>query len=182
MIVSISKFSEQFPGIASNTDEQELSKLLAAFSLRVVPKNSIILKEGEHSSSLHLIWRGVLSAYIDNEGETVELGRINAGQWVGEVSILDPGPTTASVIAETDCILLTLTEESFRILDQQYPTITTKILRMLSTQLIKRINTTNKLLYDLKERPPQESEKDTDSISEWSTKALRMMFGNGEEA
>lgn len=182
MIVSVADFSEQFPAISKYTDEQELAELLGAFTLREVPKGSIVLQEGEFSSSLHLVWKGTLTVHIEHGGNALELGCVNAGQWFGEVAMLDPGAVTASVTATTDCVLLTLSEENFRMLDRQHPSVTSKILRMLSTELVERINASDGLLYGLADGPPQTDDESPEEISEWAKKMYRILFKRSTEA
>ena len=54
---------------------------------------------------------------------------------IGEIALLDGGPRTATVTADTDVKLLGLTEWVFRGLVQEHPSIAVKTLQAMATRL-----------------------------------------------
>jgi CRP-like cAMP-binding protein len=146
MVISREDFSSCFPDIAGNTDEGELDALLNALALRRLPAGENLLNDGDLTSSLYLVWTGTLVAYLEDEHVSVELGKINPGQSVGEISLFQPGPATATVKALTDCSLLMLPKEIFTALAREHPALTSKLLRMHAKMIIDRLNAADELL------------------------------------
>ena len=178
MLVNPNDFSMRFPFIGNRTEPDELRSFMSALAMRQVPEGTILIHDGDHSASLYLVWDGGLEAYIENNDEKVTLGKISPGEWFGEVSVLDPGPATATVRAESDATLLILSAESFHALDQSFPDITSKILQMLSEFLIDRLLEADELL--LKNSQAEETsmadEKDS-GVRNWAVSIYRKVFG-----
>jgi len=57
---------------------------------------------------------------------------LGPGAVVGELSLLDHGPRTASVICDTDCSLFVLDQRHFQKVIEQHPQIAMKLLGTLA--------------------------------------------------
>ena len=68
-----------------------------------------IFKEGEVGDGVYLLVEGSLSL----ETNKVKVLRLESGEWVGELALIDEAPRSASAIAETDALLLKWTREDF---------------------------------------------------------------------
>ncbi|MCX4242730.1 cyclic nucleotide-binding domain-containing protein [Paraliomyxa miuraensis] len=69
----------------------------------------VLLREGENSGYMYLLQQGRLEVLrAAHDGTQVELGTIGPGELVGEISLLDGTPHTATVRAHTPCVLLAL--------------------------------------------------------------------------
>ena len=64
-----------------------------------------------------------------------EEGTLEPGEFFGEIALLDGGPRTATVTADTDVKLLGLTEWVFRGLLQEHPSIAVKTLQAMAARL-----------------------------------------------
>ena len=72
-------------------------------TVRMFPKNAIIVSEGDETDSLYVIVSGRARVYVANaQGREVQLNMIGPGEYFGEVT-LDGGPRSASVMATEDC-------------------------------------------------------------------------------
>ena len=72
-------------------------------TVRMFPKNAIIVSEGDETDSLYVIISGRARVYVANaQGREVQLNMIGPGEYFGEVT-LDGGPRSASVMAVEDC-------------------------------------------------------------------------------
>lgn len=85
-------------------DLRRLMYLMCVFELK---RGDVLVKEGEHTESLFIVQHGALRVAIGRRAEQIELPEVTAGQWVGEVSLLDPGPASAtvSVLRKTSTVL-----------------------------------------------------------------------------
>lgn len=69
-------------------------------------KNEVVFYKGEQPDYAYLVEKGTLLVFSDKDAKTSPLGTVHAGDLLGEMAILDNFPRTATVIAETDCVLL----------------------------------------------------------------------------
>ena len=108
---------------------------------RFVPKDQVIIKEGEFGSQAYLIQSGEVLVYLSKDGKDVELARLEPGQIVGEMAVIFDGPRTASVKALSDCNLIVISRQQFEYkLSESDPTIRA-IVSMLSKRIVDSNNT-----------------------------------------
>lgn len=66
---------------------------------RNYPANTIIVTEGDDTSSLYLVESGKVKFYLnDEDGNEVMLGKVGAGGYFGELAVLDGAPRSVSVM------------------------------------------------------------------------------------
>lgn len=100
------------------------------------PAGKNIVEEGASGMGFHLILDG--EARVSVNGRT--RAKIGPGSYFGEISLLDRGPRTATVTAETPVKTLSLVSWNFLPLIDQHPSIAKKML----TELCARIRTLEK--------------------------------------
>jgi CRP/FNR family transcriptional regulator, cyclic AMP receptor protein len=91
----------------------------------------VLARQGEHGIGFFLIVSGVARVIVN--GRTKR--RLGPGDTFGEIALLDGGPRTATVIAESDMKLLGLTAWEFKMLLTEYPSITLKLLEQVAVRL-----------------------------------------------
>jgi len=94
-------------------------------------EGATLAKEGDSGSTFFVILEG--RARVVRGNRTVR--RLAEGDFFGEVSLLDPGPRTATVIAESPIVCLELTGEDFLAVLSREPLIATTILRVMARRL-----------------------------------------------
>jgi CRP/FNR family transcriptional regulator, cyclic AMP receptor protein len=95
------------------------------------PENATIAKEGTGGDDFYVIVEG--QASVLRGGKRVS--RLLPGDFFGEIALLDEGPRTASVIAETPLSAMTINRKPFSALLEREPTIVLKMLEALATRL-----------------------------------------------
>lgn len=90
-----------------HSDLEQLAKKIAEVRHS---KGSEIIKEGTSGSSVFLIVEGVCEVRRGNN----RIRELAAGEFFGEISILDPAPRTATVRAVENSVLLVLEGYDFR--------------------------------------------------------------------
>ena len=96
-----------------------------------IPAGRTIIEEGSPGKEFFVIDEG--TAIVKRNGRKVAtLGR---GQAFGELSLLDGGPRTATVIADTDLSVLILTRPEFAGLLDEVPGLSRKLLQALAGRL-----------------------------------------------
>jgi CRP/FNR family transcriptional regulator, cyclic AMP receptor protein len=90
-----------------------------------------LMRSGERGRECVLVLSGTAACLVGGR----EVGSIGPGEFVGEVALLDPGPRTATVIAETHMELLVFDRPEFDTLLEASPTLTRRLLVALAGRL-----------------------------------------------
>jgi CRP-like cAMP-binding protein len=90
-----------------------------------------VVKEGQPGHEFYLITEGTAAATLRGK----KLVRLGPGDFFGEMALVDQGPRSATVTAETDLSILILGEREFSALMDTVPTVGKKILRGVAARL-----------------------------------------------
>jgi CRP/FNR family cyclic AMP-dependent transcriptional regulator len=107
---------------AALTDEQ-LAPWRRRAKLMNIPKNGLIIREGDTSDGFYIINRGIARVFSQIDGQTINLSLLQAGDYFGEYATLNYTPRTASVAALTDIKALRISTEDFMHLTQRTPEV-----------------------------------------------------------
>jgi cAMP-dependent protein kinase regulator len=92
-------------------DQDALARLGDEFQLRTAERGDQLITQGDVGRGLWLLLRGRCVAYDTPTGE--EYPELNEGAVFGEIALLELCPATATVRAETECLLLFLDRDAF---------------------------------------------------------------------
>jgi CRP/FNR family cyclic AMP-dependent transcriptional regulator len=115
----------------SDLSKRHLRSIAELTSITSFREGAVILKEGASGSSFFVILEG--GAKVVQNGRTIR--RMASGDFFGEVSLLDPGPRTATVVADTPTVCLNLAGGDFRDVLAREPTLSLKVVRVLARRL-----------------------------------------------
>ena len=94
--------------------EADLQVLADKATIRSVPKNAIVVNEGDRTDSLYVILSGKVKVYLgDENGRELILGILGAGRYFGEM-VLDDGPRSASVMTTEPSQFALISRSDFR--------------------------------------------------------------------
>lgn len=120
----------------SSLNTAEKHALSEHFVLRKHPKNSIIINEGDDTTSLYSIINGRVKVFLTDEaGKEVILTTQTSGEYFGEVSLFDDGPRSASVMTLDDCQFAVLGKQAFIQLITDNPLLSLSIISGLTQRL-----------------------------------------------
>lgn len=91
----------------------------------------VVATEGEPGAGLFVIDEGEADVTIGGR----KVNHMKAGEFFGEMALLDGGPRTATVTATTDITLFALTEWVFRGLLAEHPSIAMRTLETMASRL-----------------------------------------------
>ena len=97
-----------------------------------MPKGKVLTREGEPGSEFFVVIEGQATVIVGKRGRIAPLG---PGASFGEMSLLDQGPRTATVEAQTDMELLVLDARSFSSLLADVPSVARKVLAAMAARL-----------------------------------------------
>jgi uncharacterized membrane protein len=124
-------------------DEDERAALAERMEAREFSKGETLFTHGDVGDSLMVIHRGRVQVYVENtEGVKIILGEIESGEIVGEVSLFDPGPRSATAVAVEDTELFILDHDDLWQVLQRKPHMAVDMLAVMG----KRLRATDELL------------------------------------
>ncbi|HSJ51882.1 MAG TPA: cyclic nucleotide-binding domain-containing protein [Actinomycetota bacterium] len=110
-----------FAGLAA----RHLRRLADSTEEQRYMEGSSVVREGDVGDTFYVILEG--EAKVVSGGRRV-VNRLQPGDFFGEISLLDGGPRTASVIADTPITMLALPRKAFLRAIEQEPAVGVKLL------------------------------------------------------
>ncbi len=92
---------------------------------------TLIVDQGQTGREAFIILKGTVT--VKRNGRKV--ASLGEGTVVGELSLLDHGPRTATVTCETDCTLLLITQRHFSAVLDDVPALSHKLLASLAGRI-----------------------------------------------
>ncbi len=125
----------------------ELNILSIHMNYMEITRGDYLFTEGDKGNYMCFVVRGLLDVLKKtSEGDFRVIARLGKGNTIGEMSIIDKSPRSASVIARQPTVVIILTKKGFDILTERHPmlgvALQKKIMRMLSLNIRR---TTSKL-------------------------------------
>ena len=108
---------------------------VSRFYIRFLARGDVLIREGDHAEFVYILKHGELSAWREREGRRVELGKIEPGEFVGEMAYINGEPRTANVEALTECELVEIPLGSLDRLLHARPTWAKSLLYTLAKRL-----------------------------------------------
>jgi CRP/FNR family cyclic AMP-dependent transcriptional regulator len=144
-------------------DEQERSALATQLDEVQIPSGQMVFNYGDPGGALYVIRSGEVEVFFKNDtGERIVLEVVGPGDLFGELSLLDPGPRTASVVVTKDLEALRVDRNDLDHLFRVHPTAALDLL----TAMGRRLRQNTELLRHTASRNVNEEAEDTRSIVE----------------
>jgi len=124
----------QVPLFAGLSDEQ-IAQLCASSRRVTAAAGDVVLREGDAGDALLIILSGELEITKHDGGREITLATRKQGEILGEMSLLERWPRTASARANQDSELLEVDADAFRKVLEVNPAIATTILRTMAGRL-----------------------------------------------
>lgn len=132
---SLSQMLENVP-LFARLSKPELEAVAACATRRKYAKNTIVVTEGDSNHSLYVVISGKVKVYLANaDGKEAILRFQGAGDYFGELSLLDDAPRSASVMTlePTQLLIIARADIERRLLDN--PGMALGIIRELTARI-----------------------------------------------
>lgn len=97
-----------------------------------------VISEGEPGETLYLVLEGEVTVIKkQSDGSEIELDRIGADDYFGEMALFEEIPRTATIRTLSPCRMLVLHKHEFNEIVREYPQIALEICRVLSSRIRK---------------------------------------------
>jgi CRP/FNR family transcriptional regulator, cyclic AMP receptor protein len=132
----------------SNLNDREILELEAIGMERPVPKNSVVINEGDDTDSLYIILKGKAHALrSDESGRQFIVNRFGPCDYFGEMSFFDRSARCATVITKEKCALLILPRKAFFDFAARHPQIYQNMISALLDKLRKATQQIEELAF-----------------------------------
>lgn len=124
--------------IFQQLDANAISAVAAELSWRHLLAGEILFQQGDMGDAFYILTAGTLQVSIGSSDETgVFINSLNAGECVGEMSLLTGQPRTGTVTALKNSELLRLTKSDFDRLAEEYPALLTGLADLLLPRFLQ---------------------------------------------
>jgi CRP-like cAMP-binding protein len=152
------------------------SRIRPYLSRRDLAPGDVVMRYGELADSLYLVVDGELVATSGEPDALVTLGPVTAGQWLGEINVIDGGPATATVTATTPAVILGLDRATLSRFQADEPKAFSMLLSRTCRDLAARMRRSTEVLNaTLVPTEPHERQG-------FVARLLGLLIGSGEHA
>ncbi len=123
----------QLRGISlfSGCTNEELRRIASLQSRYEVKRSEVLVQHGMPGEECFVIVDG--RATVLRNG--IQLAQLGPGDFFGELAPLDGGPRTATVVADSDMLLLVISRPEFSLLRTSFPTVSGRLLAEMGARL-----------------------------------------------
>ncbi len=128
---------------------QQIEAMVRYMRLKKAPKGATLFREGAVESFMCIIVTGRVR--IEKEGQSARkksITEIGPGQILGELSLTEEQPRSASAVAVDEVTFLMLTREDFERLASELPLLGVRVLSRIVRLLGERLRRTSGMLAD----------------------------------
>ncbi|MFC1664243.1 Crp/Fnr family transcriptional regulator [Pseudomonadota bacterium] len=142
MNISLLKNVPLFAGLS----EDLLGSIAIHGVVRNVPRNNILLHEGEQPDALYIVVTGKVKIYVgDVDGKELVLSILGPGGFFGEMAIIDGSPRSATVMSVEESTVVTIGKQDFLKCLREIPDLAFNLL----VSFARRIRNVNDHVRDL---------------------------------
>jgi hypothetical protein len=134
--------------ILASMSEPQLQRFADFVKVQEVPQWQVIVRQGEPGDSMYFVLAGELRVSVDVMGRETILTTLGPGEFFGDISILDKGPRSADVVANSDSTVAKISAADLEELTSQAPELAALFLKGLGRTLTARIRADNKRYGD----------------------------------
>ena len=134
--------------ILAQLDDAHLEALFHCMELLRFQQFASVVAKGDHGDAMYFVLEGELRARTLIDGKETILSTLAPGEFFGEISLLDQGPRSLDVIANTDSAILRLSAQAFEKMVRETPELATPVLYALSKSIVGRVRILTKRYED----------------------------------
>ena len=127
----------------------QLKKLAACMDVHQVSKETLLFYEGDRTDYLVLIVKGKIHVVkFDSQRKPKRIATLGPGKTIGEMTLIDGEPRSASAITATDVTLLVMTVDHFNRLINEWPGVAVILVLKIAKLMSQYLRQTSGRLID----------------------------------
>ena len=112
--------------------ESELQEVIDYSVVKKVPKNTLVVQQGDQTDSLYIIIEGTVDVFLQNDaGKEIIINSLGPCDSFGELAPLGHIPRQASIITKSDCVFSVISRSIFMDSLLTKPSVSMKIIELL---------------------------------------------------
>ena len=117
----------------NDLSDAELESFADIATKRKYRKNMVLIQQGDDTGSLYILLDGEMRVYIEDEqGRELTVKILKPGDSFGELALLGDFPRIANVVALTDCVVSTVSKDSYLSILKEHPQISLALIKSLA--------------------------------------------------
>jgi len=133
---------------------EEVDEIVSISKMFKARSGHVLLEEGKSGHGAYIIVQGEASIHIRlYQGDDTHIATLGKGDVVGEMSLIDDAPVSATVTTTTQCIVLHIQKDKFDELRSAFRPAAYKLLRAMSPMLCERLRAINERIGSVFKEP-----------------------------
>lgn len=130
-------------------DPSELVFLAKQMKAYRAQAGTTIFREWDKNTYLSVLIEGRVGVYKEDSDDKVKfLASMTQGRIFGEIATVDNRPSSASIVAESDVVIVTMSRENFRRCIYEKPLVGVRLLDLIAHLLSTRLRSVSNQLVD----------------------------------
>jgi CRP-like cAMP-binding protein len=134
--------------ILADMDERQLASFLQYMEVLKLMPNVAVCRKGDHGDAMFLVMEGEVRARVMVGGQESTLATLAVGECFGEMAVIDEGPRSADIVANTESVLLKISAPALKRLFREAPALAAPFLLGLSKTITSRVRNMTKRYED----------------------------------
>ena len=132
----------------SEFTNEEIEEFIDLCDATSAAAGEVIVKQDDMGDCMYVLVVGEAKVVHHSGGRDIDLASLNAGDFFGELALVDEGPRSADVLALTECTLLRITQGVISAVAGVYPTAAFKVLIAIGRIMVSRLRKSNQRYVD----------------------------------
>jgi CRP-like cAMP-binding protein len=134
--------------ILAGLNDEQLIRFVQIMQVKQISQGAQLAKQGDQGDAMYLLVEGELRLRSRAEGRDITIGTIQAGEFLGEITLFDQGPRSADIIATLDSTLVKISAAEFEKFVYEMPDLAAPFLFAIAKTLTSRIRADNRRYRD----------------------------------
>ncbi len=127
---------------------EEIEEFIELCDASGAAAGEVIVKQDDLGDCMYVLVSGEAKVVHHSGGRNIDLAALKAGDFFGELALVDEGPRSADVLAVSDCVLLRITQAVISAVAGVYPTAAFKFLIAIGRIMVSRLRQSNQRYVD----------------------------------
>ncbi|EME70238.1 Sulfate permease [Paramagnetospirillum caucaseum] len=128
----------------------QVARMMSFVETLSIPAGTVVLEQGSAAHDLFILDSGQVTVRLMNDnGTSIRLRTMHAGTVVGEMGLYLNEERSASVVADSDCVIHRLTARNLERMEEEAPQAAAAFHRLMARQLAERLRNTDHMIRAL---------------------------------
>jgi uncharacterized protein (DUF2225 family) len=113
-----------------------IGQLAKAGLLKKYDTDEFIFHQGDPGHEMYILLKGRVQVFVTSiDGSDIPVTSLHAGDFFGEMSLLEDAPRSATIQAQEECLMIVINEHNFESVIAEQPALAIRIMKSMSNRL-----------------------------------------------